>query len=70
MYIEIKDEDGNIKQCSVMCSYLSKFVDPKRHYAVPYSIKQDGTRVNEPTYLLGADLTNNQIAILFSNMLL
>ena len=48
------------------CSYLSKFVDPKRYYAVPYTIKQDGTRVNEPSYLIGADLTENQIAILFS----
>lgn len=68
--IEIKDEVGNIKECSVMRSYLSKFVDPKRYYSVPYTIKQDGTKVNEPTYLIGADLTENQIAILFSNMLL
>lgn len=68
--IEIKNEDGDISQCTVMRSYLSKFVDPKRFYAVPYTIKQDGTRVNEPSYLIGADLTENQIAILFSEMLL
>ena len=64
------DEAGNVQQCAVMRSYLSKFVDPKRYYAVPYTIKQDGTRVNEPSYLIGADLTENQIAILFSEMLL
>lgn len=70
MDVEIKDAKGNIEKCCVMRSYLSKFVSPKRHYAVPYTIKQDGTRVNEPTYLLGEDLTENQIAILFSQMLL
>jgi hypothetical protein len=68
--VEIKDGDGNIQQCAVMRSYLSKFVDPKRYYAVPYTIKQDGTRLNESSYLIGADLTENQIAILFSEMLL
>ena len=68
--VEIKDESGNVQQCAVMRSYLSKFVDPKRYYAVPYTIKQDGTRVNEPSDLIGADLTENQIAILFSEMLL
>jgi hypothetical protein len=68
--VEIKDEAGNVHQCAVMRSYLSKFVDPKRYYAVPYTIEQDGTRVNEPSYLIGADLTENQIAILFSEMLL
>ena len=68
--VEIKDEAGNVQQCVVMRSYLSKFVDPKRYYAISYTIKQDGTRVNEPTYLIGADLTENQIAIFFSKMLL
>ena len=68
--VEIKDEAGNVQQFAVMRSYLQKFVDQKRYYAVPYTIKQDGTRVNEPSYLIGADLTENQIAILFSEMLL
>ena len=27
--VEIKDEAGNVQQCAVMRSYLSKFVDPK-----------------------------------------
>jgi hypothetical protein len=67
---KITDEAGNVQQCAGMRSYLSKFVDPKRYYDVPYTIKQDGTRVNEPSYLIGADLTENQIAILFSEMLL
>jgi len=68
--VEVKDEAGNVQQYDVRRSYLVKFVDPKKEYPVTYTIKHDGTRVNEPTMLKGEDLTENQIAQLFSKGLL
>lgn len=67
--VEVKDEAGNVQQYVVRRSYLVKFVDPKREYPVTYTIKH-GTRVNEPAILKGEDLTENQIAQLFSKGML
>ena len=68
--VEVKDEAGNVQQYVVRRSYLVKFVYPKKEYPVTYTIKHDGTRVNEPAMLKGEDLTENQIAQLFSKGLL
>lgn len=70
MYIEIKDENDNIITSEVIRSRLVEFVDPNKYYDVPYTIKQDGKKVYEKSRLLGRDLTENQIAILFVNKLL
>lgn len=42
-------------------------VDPDKLYEVSYTIRQDGTKVYGNTFLLGADLTENQIAELAEN---
>jgi len=42
-------------------------VDPEAKYPVTYTIKQDGTKVIENTFLLGKDMTENQIKELFDN---
>lgn len=68
--VEVKDEAGNVQQYVVRRSYLVKFVDPKKEYPVTYTINHDGTRVNEPAMLKGEDLSENQIAQLFSKGLL
>jgi len=68
--VEVKNNKDNIIQCVLRRSYLTKFVDADKLYPVTYTIKQDGTKVNEPTYLKGEDLTENQIAQLFSKELL
>lgn len=68
--IEVKDESGNTQEYTIRRSYLTKFVDPNKEYPVTYSIKSDGTRLNEAAYLKGEDLTENQIAQLFSKGLL
>lgn len=39
----------------------AKMIDADKKYPVTYTIKQDGTKVIENTYLLGKDLTENQI---------
>lgn len=41
-------------------------VDADKKYPVTYTIKQDGTKVIENTFLLGKDLTENQIKELVS----
>jgi len=41
-------------------------VDPETKYPVTYTIKQDGTKVFENTFLLGKDLTENQIKELYN----
>ena len=68
--IEIKNQDGNVFTRTVPRSYLVRFVKPKQIYPVNYKTLQDGTRVNEPGFLRGADLTENQIAELFAKQLL
>ena len=68
--VEVKDEAGNVQQYVVSRSYLVKFVDPNKEYPVTYTINHDGTRVNEHAILKGEDLTENQIAQLFSKGLL
>lgn len=69
--VEFKNHDTNvIERRSFSRGYLSKFVDPKKMYAVPYTIMQDGKLNSNPNYLRGEDLTENQIAILFANQLL
>ena len=39
----------------------ASMVDADTKYPVTYTIKQDGTKVIENTFLLGKDLTENQI---------
>lgn len=45
-------------------AYLVKFVDPKKMYPVDHHFSS-GERVNTPTTLVGADLTENQIVSIF-----
>jgi len=40
-------------------------VDAEKKYPVTYTIKQDGTKVIEDTFLLGKDMTENQIKELY-----
>jgi hypothetical protein len=68
--IETKDQHGNVQHHKMHRGYLSRFVNPDNYYPVNYTIKQDGTRVKEPTMLKGEDLTENQIAELFAKQLL
>jgi hypothetical protein len=70
MKVEITDKTGNVQLYDVRCSYLVKFVNPSQEYPVTYTIKQDGTKVNEPTMLKGEDLTEPQIVELFVKELL
>jgi len=63
MKVEITDKTGNVQLYDVRCSYLVKFVNPSQVYPVTYTIKQDGTKVYKNTWLLGKDLTENQIKI-------
>lgn len=70
MKVEIKDRQGNLAIYIVRCSYLVKFINPSQEYPVTYTIKQDGTKVNEPTMLKGEDLTEPQIVELFVKELL
>ena len=59
--------EGKIREYA---KYLVKFIDPQKIYAVDYTIKQDGTKVNEPSYLKGEDLTEPQIVRLLQTGLL
>ncbi len=68
--VETTDRLGNVAIHIVRCSYLVKFVNPNQEYPVTYTIKQDGTRVNEPAILKGEDLTEPQITELFVKELL
>lgn len=68
--IEVKNARNFIEKREVSRAYLTKFVNPNQEYPVTYTIKQDGTKVYEPTILRGEDLTENQIAELFSKELL
>ena len=72
MKIEVKitDKTVNVQLYDVRPSYLVKFVNPSQEYPVTYTIKQDGTKVNEPTMLKGDDLTELQIVQLFVKGLL
>ena len=70
MKVEIKDRKGDIQSYNVKDSYLVKFVDGRKKYPVSYTIKQDGTVVNKPSFLLGIDLTQRQIVELFVKELL
>jgi hypothetical protein len=45
-------------------------VDAETKYPVTYTIKQDGTKVIKDTFLLGKDLTENQIKELMDKKLL
>jgi hypothetical protein len=40
---------------------LVNSIDPEKMYPVSYTVNQDRTRNNTPTFLKGADLTENQI---------
>jgi len=67
--IEKNKEQPKIKLISVRTPYLVKFVDPNKKYPVSYTI-QNGKRIDEPTNLLGCDLTEKQIIELFEKELL
>lgn len=68
--IEVKDENNLVQKRGVRISYLTKFVDEKKEYPVSHTIDNNGKRVNTPTMLKGEDLSQNQIAELFSKELL
>ncbi len=68
--IDVKDIKGVIINKEVRRCYLVKFVNPSKMYPVSYTIKQDGTKVIGLSELKGEDLTENQIAELFSKELL
>lgn len=70
MKVEITDKTDNVQLYDVRCGYLVKFVNPNQEYPVTYTIKQDGTKVNEPSMLKGVDLTEPQIVELFVKELL
>lgn len=40
---------------------LVLLIEPEIYYPVDYTIKYDGTKVYEKTYLKGKDLTQNQV---------
>jgi len=42
-------------------------VDPEKKYPVSYTIRQDGSKINKPTFLKGKDLTEPQIVSLWRN---
>lgn len=65
-------ETGNTitKLIRIRPPYLVKFVNPDKEYPVSYTIKQNGERINEPSILMGYDLTENQIVELFEKELL
>jgi hypothetical protein len=69
LLIEKNKEQPKIKLISVRTPYLVKFVDPNKKYPVSYTI-QNGKRIDEPTNLLGCDLTEKQIIELFEKELL
>lgn len=68
--IGVKNSNGVIEQRELKTAYLAKFVDPSKEYPVSYTIDGYGNRINEPKILKGEDLTQNQIAELFSKELL
>lgn len=45
-------------------------VDADTKYPVTYTVKQDGTKIIEDTFLLGKDLTENQIQELIDKKLI
>ena len=67
--IKENKEQPKIKLISVRTPYLVKFVDPNKKYPVSYTI-QNGKRIDEPTDLMGCDLTEKQIIELFEKELL
>lgn len=68
--IEVKTGNAEIIKREVNIAYLSKFVDPEKEYPVSYTMDNHGNRINEPAMLKGEDLSQNQIAELFSRELL
>jgi hypothetical protein len=47
-----------------MKTYTANTINPEHLYPVSYTVKQDGTKVYENTFLLGKDMTANQIEML------
>jgi len=45
-------------------------INPEKEYPVSYTINQNGKKVNEPSVILGKDLTENQIIELSKNKLI
>ena len=69
-YDKLHQEPHGTVNVLVKKSYLARFVDPHKSYPVWYTFNADGSRNNEPSYLKGEDLTENQILDLFQNQLL
>jgi hypothetical protein len=67
--IDVIDENGKLQKRSIRRSCLVKYVDPKKEYPISYQMSATG-RENKPAILRGEDLTENQIAELFSKGLL
>lgn len=68
--IEVKNALGEIKLRQVSTAYLVKFVDPTKEYPVSYTMDNHGNKKYKPAMIKGEDLTQNQIAELFSRELL
>ena len=68
--IDVKDGKGVIQNIDVIRSYLVKFVNPDKLYPISYCINKDGGRIPVSKQVKGEDLSENQIAELFSKELL
>lgn len=68
--VEVKNHEGKIEGITLRRGYLTKFVDPKKLYPVSYYINNDRARISKIAEVKGEDLSENQIAELFSRELL
>ena len=59
-----KRTNSMIKTKRLMTKLL-KLVDPNEKYPVNYTVNQDGEKVFKRTWLLGKDLTENQLYDLY-----
>jgi len=69
IYVEIKDERGNVSKHTVNRGILARYVVSEKLYPVSYMIN-DGKKIKGAFHLKGHDLTENQIAELFVKGLL
>ncbi len=68
--IDVKDGKGIIQTVDVRRGYLVKFINPEKIYPISYYINKDGDRIPVSKQAKGEDLSENQIAELFSKELL
>lgn len=68
--VEVKNHEGKIEAITLRRGYLTKFVDPKKNYPISYYVDNDGKRIKIIKEAKGEDLSENQIAELFSKELL